>query len=101
MVDFINLLRREWGIISSNAWTFVFFSCSVAFITWKIHDYVTDIKLHHIPEREKLQKEISQLKTKISELEKTLHKQNVRNLIHEVKQGTETKSIGKIISKRK
>ena len=101
MTDFLTLLQAEWTVISDNPWTFTIFGAIVFGISWGIHNYMLEVKLHNLPERESLQKEVERYKAQVAELKKALHRQDIADLIQEVKQDTEGVSIGAIISHNK
>lgn len=101
MTDLFVFLRDEWNVFTVNPWTFIIFGAFMFGVSWWIHNYMLEVKLHNIPEREDLQKELNEYKAKVEELEKALHRQKITDLIQEVKQDTEGVSIGEIIAKNK
>lgn len=101
MTDLLAFLKDEWNVFTAHPWTFIIFGAFVFGISWAIHNYMLEVKLHDIPGREALQQELDQYKNQVAELEKALHRQDIVDLIQEVKQDTEGISIGAIIAKNK
>ena len=100
ITDFLEFLKTEWRLVSNNAWTFIIFGVFLFIIgyliSWKIHNYFLETKLHRIPDSETLQRENEELREKIKSLEEKLHKKKVADLVQQYREPTD-KSIGEVI----
>ena len=104
--DFLIFLRDSWNLIIKNPWTFIVFGffCLLlgVTITERCCHYFTDIKIHRLPEREELLKQVNDLKGEISDLEKQLRRQEIQDLIQEtLRSDTKEETIGEILIRNK
>lgn len=100
--DLLIFMKENWNLIVNNLWTFLLFGTFIFLIgfgiSWKIHNYYLDVKLHNIPEREELQKQVSQLKEENANLQKQLERFNLKELIQETfHEKSENETIGDVI----
>lgn len=98
MKDFFEFIRENWKLITENIWVFLIFGILVFGISWVIHNYFIEVKLHNIPERELLQKRIGELEQEVEEYKEKLHQKELKNTVQEMRQGVnQAESIGSIM----
>lgn len=101
--DLLSFLQSEWNLISAHPWSFFMFGTFLFLIgfsiSWGAHNYFLEIKLHNIPDREALQNQVAELQAQNLELQKALHRQDINELIHELQDGSEEKTLGEVISR--
>lgn len=105
LTDLLTFLQSEWNLISENPWSFFIFGVFLFLIgfsiSWGIHNYTMEVKLHNIPEREALQKRLNELQNQNDELKKALHRQDIKGLIQELRDGNKEETVGEIIVRNK
>lgn len=105
LTDLLTFLQGEWELISANPWSFCIFGVFLFLIgfsiSWVIHNYTMEVKLHNIPEREALQRKVADLQNQNDELKKALHRLDIKGLIQELRDGNKEESIGEIIARNK
>lgn len=105
LTDLLTFLQSEWELISANPWSFCIFGAFwllIGFsISWGIHNYTMEIKLHNIPEKEALQKRVIELQNQNDELQKALHRQDIKGLIQELRVENKEETIGEVIARNK
>lgn len=100
MAEFLGFIENNWKLFSENVWTFLIYGAFVFGMSWLIHNYFLARKLHDIPEREVLQKNIKELEQEIKELRDRVHKDELRDRVQEITQNREqTETLGEIIKK--
>lgn len=100
MKDLLELIRENWELFTGNIWLFLFYGLLVFGISWAIHRYFVEVKLHNIPERESLQRRIGELEQEVTEYKEKLHQEELRNTVQEMKQGeNQAESIGSIMKR--
>lgn len=98
MKDLLEFIRENWELFVGNIWLFLIYGLLVFGISWVIHKYFIEVKLHNIPERESLQRRIDELEQEVTEYKKKLHQEELRNTVQEMKQsGNQAESIGSIM----
>lgn len=111
LTDLWTFLETKWNFITSNSWTFIIFGTFFFLIGLGVHRYFVEIKIHNIPEREALKKEIAQLKKnhqKVvdqlqednNQLKALLHKKTIAEEVEEFKASNKI-DIGAVIAKNK
>lgn len=102
-IDFLSFLRSEWNLISAYPGSFCIFGAFLFLIgfgiSWGAHNYLLEIKLHNIPDREALQNQVAELQAQNQELRRALHRQDIGDLIHEMQAGNEEQNLGEVISR--
>lgn len=105
ITDLLAFLQNEWQLISDNPWCFIIFGAFCFLIgyaiAWNVHNYLLEVKLHNIPEREELQQKILELQNQVEKLKKELHKQDINGYIQEIRDGYDSESIGAVIARNK
>lgn len=106
ITDLAIFIKDSWELVCANALTFIVFAVICLGIgsatSWAIHSYFLSLKLHNIPERKVLQSKIHDLEEEIVGLKKSLHRQDVKDLIQEsLKSDLNKETIGDVIVKNK
>lgn len=100
MKDLIELIKENWELFTENIWLFLIYGLLVFGISWTIHKYFIEVKLHNIPERELLQRRIGELEQEVAACKEKLHQEELRNTVQKMKQGgNQAESIGSIMKR--
>lgn len=106
LTDLAMFLKDSWELIKGYPWTFIIFGLFCfslgAIIIERVCHYFQDVKIHKLPEREELLKQVGNLKSKITDLEKQLRRQEISDLINgTLRNDTKEETIGEILSRNK
>ena len=100
--DFTIFIIDNWNLIKNNIGMFILFGVFVFFVSWTIHNYFIEKKLHNIPERDALQKQLSELKEENSALQKKLQRYERGELIQETfREKSSHETVGDVIKRNK
>lgn len=100
MPELIEFVKDNVKLITDNIWIFFIFGAFIFGISWALHNYFLERKLHNIPEREALQKHIKELEQEVGELKEKLHKEELINTIQEMTQNeNQTETLGEVIKR--
>ena len=100
MAEFFGFIEDNLKLITENIWTFLIYGAFIFGISWLIHNYFLERKLHNIPEREVLQEHIKELEQEVKELKHKVHRDELKDKVHEITQNREqTETLGEIIKK--
>ena len=104
--DFLTFLLENWNVIKNNPKVFIVFGVFVFLIgfgiSWTVHNFFLEKKLHNIPEREALQEQISKLKEDNTVLKEKLRRFELGELIQETfREESNHETIGEVITRNK
>lgn len=100
MVDFLEFIKENLKLITENIWAFLIYGIFIFGISWLIHNYLLERKIHNIPEKERLQKHIKELEQEVKELRDKVHKDELRDIIQDINQNEQqTETLGEVIKK--
>ncbi len=100
MPELLEFVKNNVKLITENIWIFLIYGALIFGISWALHNYFLERKLHNIPEREALQKRIKELEQEVGELKGKLHKEELRNIIQEMTQNeSQTETLGEVIKR--
>lgn len=100
MSDLFEFIKDNVNLISENIWVFLIYGAFIFGISWALHNYFLERKLHNIPEREALLEHIKELEQEVGELKDKLHKEELKNTIQEMTQNEgQVETLGEVMKR--
>lgn len=100
MSELLEFVKDNVNLITENIWIFLIYGVLIFGISWTLHNYFLERKLHNIPEREALQKHIKELEQEVGELKDKLNKKELRNTVQEMTQNkSQTETLGEVMKR--
>lgn len=100
MMEFFEFIKDNLELITENIWIFFIYGAFIFGISWLIHNYFLERKLHNIPEREVLQKHIKELEQEIKDLKDRVHKDELKDMVQEITQNrNQIETLGEVMKR--
>lgn len=100
MMEFFEFIKDNLELITENIWIFFIYGAFIFGISWLIHNYFLERKLHNIPEREMLQKHIKELEQEIKDLKDRVHKDELKDMVQEITQNrNQIETLGEVMKR--
>lgn len=100
MMEFFEFIKDNLELITENIWIFFIYGAFIFGISWLIHNYFLERKLHNIPEREMLQKHIKELEQEIKDLKDRVHKDELKDMVQGITQNrNQIETLGEVMKR--